>query len=385
MKIAFDIQPLLDSQKSGIGYYQYGLVKNIIKRYPDDEYVLNFFNNRLNIRKIEEKIKDLKKDNVMTSNFKWFNSGFYKLIWNILPIQYSWLFDDKVDITHFFNYFIPPGVKGKKIVTVHDMTYKRFPETVRLKTRRMLELNLQRSINIADAVITISEFSKNEILTYFPECEDKITVVYCGVDINRFTNQINNKLIEKIKQKYMIDGEYLLYLGTLEPRKNIRSLIESYGLVIQELERKVKLVIAGGKGWMYNDIFEKIKELRLEKDVIFTGYIDDEDIGALMKGAVIFLFPSMYEGFGMPTIEAMACGTPVLTSKIASLPEITGDSALLVNPFSVNDIKYGMLKLLTDKHLRDELSIKGLERSKRFSYESISKDLYNVYETVMKR
>ena len=178
--------------------------------------------------------------------------------------------------------------------------------------------------------------------------------------------------------------KYLLYLGTLEPRKNIERLIESYYLVCNELSELPKLVLAGGKGWMYDSIFDKIKELKLEDKVIFTDYISDDDVPVLMNASKAFLFPSLYEGFGMPVLEAMACGVPVLTSNLSSLPEVVGDVAVLVDPFSKDSIRDGIIKLLTDNNLRESLKKKGLERSKQFSWSKVTRDLYMIYESLVK-
>ena len=306
------------------------------------------------------------------------------MIWNIIPLKYNWFFGKNADVTHFFNYHIPPGVKGKTVVTVHDMTYKRYPETVKLKTKKMLDINLKRSLDRADVIIAVSEFSKKEILHYFPNCEDKIKVIYNGVDLNRFNTNIDKNSQILVQNKYKIEGNYLLYLGTIEPRKNIERLIESYYLVNKESSDTPKLVLAGGKGWMYDNIFKKVDDLKLKDKVIFIGYIEDEDVPALIKGAMIFLFPSIYEGFGMPPLEAMACGTPVLTSNISSLPEVVGDSGVLVDPFSKESIKDGILRMLNDDNLRQELSIKGQERAKLFSWTRVTEKLYNIYQSLMR-
>ena len=172
------------------------------------------------------------------------------------------------------------------------MTYKRYPETVKLKTKKMLDINLKRSLDRADVIIAVSEFSKKEILHYFPNCEDKIKVIYNGVDLNRFNTNIDKNSQILVQNKYKIEGNYLLYLGTIEPRKNIERLIESYYLVNKESSDTPKLVLAGGKGWMYDNIFKKVDDLKLKDKVIFIGYIEAEDVPALIKGAMIFLFPS---------------------------------------------------------------------------------------------
>ncbi|MBQ8297142.1 MAG: glycosyltransferase family 4 protein, partial [Ruminococcus sp.] len=262
---------------------------------------------------------------------------------------------------------------------VHDMVYKAFPETVRARTKYMLDTGLKRSMKRADLIVTDSEFSKSEILKYFPQHEKKLRVVPCGVDLNKFRPCENPERIPEVKKSLEIEGEYFLYLGTIEPRKNLERLIEAYHIFSQREKDAPKLVLAGGKGWLYDSIFAKVKELKLDDKVIFTKYVPSEDMNPLMCGAVAFVFPSIYEGFGMPPLEAMACGVPVLSSDAASLPEVTGDCAVICDPYSPESIAEGLMKLYSDDNLRKQLSERGLERAKGFTWEASAEILYNVY------
>lgn len=381
MKIAFDVLPMVSSRKSGIGYCEYGFVKTLINNY-DNSYIFNYIGKEKDTEILTRLIRNKNKDiSINCSNCK---NSVYKIISTFLPIPYSAFFKDQVDITHFFNYYLPPGVRGKKIVTIHDMAYKRFPETVRLKTRKMLNLSLKKSINRADLIITVSEFSKQEILSFFPECEGKIEIVYNGVDFDIFKPISDNTLKEVVKKKYKINGEFLLYLGTIEPRKNIERLLEAYSRFNSELKDSPKLVLAGGKGWLDSGIFNAIDKLNLKDNVILTGYVSDDDVPILMNAAKAFLFPSIYEGFGMPVLEAMACGVPVLTSNVSSLPEVVENAAVLVNPFSVESILLGINKITSDEKLRSEIIEKGKERARLFTWEIVTKKLYKIYEDLFK-
>jgi glycosyltransferase involved in cell wall biosynthesis len=268
-------------------------------------------------------------------------------------------------------------VKGKAIVTVHDMTIHRFPETVRAKTKYMLHSSLKKSLKRADAVMTISEFSKSELLQFYDYPPEKIQVIHCGVDPELYNDRVSEEAVINAKAKYGIAGEYQLYLGTLEPRKNIERLVEAYARRKANVPR---LVLAGGRGWLYEGIFEKVRALNLENAVIFTGYVDDGDKAALYSGAEFFVFPSLYEGFGMPPLEAMACGTPVLTSNAASLPEVCGDCAVYIDPYSTEDIADAMEKLSGDAELRKRLSAQGLEQAQKFSWDDSAGKLFNVYQ-----
>ena len=247
----------------------------------------------------------------------------------------------------------------------------------------MLDWGLIPSMKRADRIITDSDFSKSEIIKYYPEFRDKIRVVYCGVDSQKFHPVTNDTQIAKVRQKYRIPENYFLYLGTLEPRKNLERLIDAYSAFSKEYEHPASLVLAGGKGWMYEGIFQKVQSLNLQKHVIFTQYIDEADLCALMSGAMAFVFPSLYEGFGMPPLEAMSCGTPVLVSDRASLPEVVGGSAVIVKADSVKSIQEGLHQLHDDSSLKEQLKQEGLQRVKQFSWKRSADELYKVYQEIL--
>lgn len=384
MKIAFDGQTLLEKEKTGIGYYTEGLVEHIIEQNAEDQFYINVFSFKQN--RIKEKILEkYQKKNTKIQICKWFPLRLYKMIWNIIPIPYWLFFKKKMDLTHFFNFYIPPFVKGKRVCTIHDMTIKAYPKTVRIENRIMMMLNLKKTCKRADRIITSSEFSKKEIVKYMDVNPDKISVLYSGVNLDLYKPCKNLKKIKKVRDKYSIPDKYYLYLGTLEPRKNIERLIMGYGILKSKKEKKIpKLVIAGKKGWMYEDIFKLVKEKELLDDIIFTGYVTQAEAPILMSGAVAFVFPSLYEGFGMPPLEAMACGTPVITSNCASLPEVVGNDGILVDPYSVEEISNALEEIYIDSEKAKKMSIMGIERAKKFSWDILSKKLYEIYEQTIK-
>jgi glycosyltransferase involved in cell wall biosynthesis len=356
----------MKGEKTGIGW----CAENILLRMPQyqEDLTLNCFTLGYNKDQFENVVK-YNKLGYQLETCGWFHDVLYRIIWNFIPIPYSLFFQKETDISVFFNYAIPPHVKGRKITFVYDMAYKSCPETVRKRTKYLLDITLRKSCKRADKIITISEFSKNEIIRYLDIAEDKIVVMPCGVDFSLYHPDYTNEEVQNVNEKYNINGKYLLYLGTLEPRKNIIRLIQAYAQLKTEIPNTPRLVLAGKKGWMYDSIFELVKELNLEEEIIFTGYIEIKDAPVLMKGAVLFLFPSLYEGFGMPPLEAMACGTPVLVSNVSSLPEVVGDAGILVDPFSVNSIRQGIENLLNDKNKRDKLALKGIEVAKNFTWD----------------
>lgn len=379
MRIAFDAIPLL-GRMTGIGYCEAGQVSAMTRLHPEHTYQLNYFAARQLAQRRSELAPYL--GGHVTARHAFCVPYLYRAVSTFVPIPYAWFFG-RNDLTHFFNYIIPPHVGGKTVVTVHDMVYRAFPETVRGRTKTMLDMGLVPSMRRADAIVTDSEFSRSEIVKYYPQFAGKIRVVPCGVDLQRFHPVEDAAAIAQVRETYGIGERYFLYLGTLEPRKNLERLIEAYAAYAKSMDDPAQLVLAGGKGWLYDGIFARVQALGLEDRVIFTQYIASEDMCALMSGALAFTFPSLYEGFGMPPLEAMACGTPVLVSDAASLPEVTGDSAVIVRAEDTDSITQGLVRLATDADLRRRLSQEGLARAKTFTWERSAGMLYDIYREVL--
>ncbi|MBE6856422.1 MAG: glycosyltransferase family 4 protein [Ruminococcus sp.] len=377
MHIEFDAVPLVSDRLTGIGWCEVGQTTAMARLFPEHTYSYSFFTSGDSSR--AERVRSFAGDKI-SLNSSDFSGYIYRAVSNFLPVPYKHFFGKKADITHFFNYIVPPAVHGKTVVTVHDMVYKAFPETVRARTKYMLDSGLKRSMKRADLIVTDSEFSKAEILKYFPQHESKLRVVPCGVDLEKFRPCETPERIPEVKKSLEIEGDYFLYLGTIEPRKNLERLIEAYHIFYQRVSDAPKLVLAGGKGWLYDSIFAKVKELKLDKQVIFTKYVPAQDMNPLMCGALAFVFPSIYEGFGMPPLEAMACGVPVLSSGEASLPEVTGDCAVICDAYSAESIAEGLMKLCSDDELRKDLGRRGLERAGSFTWDNSAEILYNVYK-----
>lgn len=381
MKVSINIQPLLHDTKSGVGFYGDGILRALTKSDKANSYTLDFFSYRDRNDK-PEKARRYVRDNVQLSICRYFSATLYQYIWKFIPIPYGTFFKEKSDVYCYFNYHIPPFVRGKRIAAVYDMVIKDYPETVRMKTKMMLYLTLKQSIKRADKIVTISEFSKERIMHFYKVPEEKIELIPCGVDRERFRPVNDKKLIDGAKEKYGTGERYFLFLGNLEPRKNLSRLIEAYSLACERegKENFPNLAVAGVKGWLFDKILEKANA---EKDkIILTGYVHDDDVPLLMNGAVAFCFPSIYEGFGMPPLEAMACGTPVLTSNVSSLPEVVGDAGIQVNPYSVEEIAEGLILLNKDLELRKSLSEKGIERSRIFSWEKSANKMLRLFESL---
>ena len=380
MNIAFDALPLM-GRRTGIGYCEAGQVQALTRLHPEHRYTLNYFA----MRHLEDRRRDLApylRENV-TAKHAFLSPYGYRLASAFVPVPYRWFFGGSNDLTHFFNYIVPPHVGGRTVVTVHDMVYRAYPETVRGRTRHMLDLGLTASMKRADRIVTDSQFSREEIVKYYPDFADKIRVVPCGVDTGRFAPCRDAQKIAEVREKHGLHEPYFLYLGTLEPRKNLERLVDAYALYAGQYDAPADLVLAGGKGWLYDGIFARVKALGLEERVRFTQYIEEADLCALMSGALAFVFPSLYEGFGMPPLEAMACGPPVLVSDAASLPEVTGDAAVIVPPEDTEAIAMGLGRLHEDAPLRERLSGEGLARAQHFTWAHSARALYAVYEELL--
>lgn len=379
MKISVNIQPALHSGKSGVGFYEQELLSALLSEDDKNEYSLTFFDLKRRLRPIAEE-RFGKRARINCCN--WFSASLYQMISSFIPVPYSLFFGGKPDVSMFFNYYLPPFVKGKKVLVVYDTVIKDFPETVRFRTKMMLLLNLKRSLRRADRIITISEFSKGQIIKHYGVSPEKITVIPCAADREKYfpmTDERRSQASRTISEKYSIGGEYYLYLGNLEPRKNISRLIEAYAAALKERNDLPKLAIAGGKGWLYEDIFASVKRLGIEDKVVFTGYVADEDVPLMMNGAKAFCFPSLYEGFGMPPLEAMACGVPVIASNVSSLPEVMGDCGITVDPYDVDAISKALIDVLDhDFVLRQRTE--GVNRADLFSWEKGAKTLLGVFD-----
>ena len=383
MKIAFESQLFIKGNKTGIAWCADNIIK-VLAKYEVCQ--CNFFSMCYGKNSIK-KIEDYKQYGVLMNSCRWFNDILYKFIWPFIPLPYHWFFGNESDITQFFNCVIPPGVKGKKVVIVHDMAYKVCPETVRHKTKNWLRLTLKNSCRRADAIVTVSESSKKDIIKFLGVKADKITVMPNGVDLTCFKCDLSSVNLQRVKDKYRLKKSYFLYLGTLEPRKNIERIIGAYKLLNDQyatIDTEIpQLVIAGGKGWLYDTVFEKVQMSGLVEKIIFPGYVEQNEIPLLMGGARAFIFPSLYEGFGMPLLEAMACGTPVITSNVSSLPEVAGDAAFFVNPYKEEEICNAMHQIMTDNKLYEQLRAKGIVRAQKYTWEKSAAILHELYQRLL--
>ena len=385
IKVVFDAQLLFERQKTGIGWNAKKMIDELVQ-YPELDCTLNCFLMK-DRERTEAILKVYREQGCKVHQSRWMPARIYYHLERLLPVPYRWIFGKSDGITQFFNYTIPFGVSGKCVTIIHDIAFLTYPETVAKRTRQWLGKNLKIYCQRADVILTVSEFSRQEIHHYLGIPLEKIHVVYNGVDPKQYHPDYSEDRIQEVKAKYNIPGAYILYLGTLEPRKNIETLIRAYQRLLtagpsrfgQNHSVFPKLVLAGKKGWLYDSIFQLVKEFHLENQVIFTGYVDESDAAPLLCGARMFVFPSLYEGFGIPPLEAMACGTPVIVSDCASLPEVVGDAGLLVPPTDIEKLAESMNRLLKDDQLHTALREAGLKRAGQFTWKASAKKLVQIY------
>jgi glycosyltransferase involved in cell wall biosynthesis len=284
------------------------------------------------------------------------------------------------NLYHSPNYVLPYLANIPSVLTIHDLLTLDRPELCQTESALYFKFFLPPSVKKAIRIIAVSNTVKKDILNHFNLPEDKIEVIYHGVN-SIFKKSTDGAILEK----YHLPEKYILFVGNLEPKKNLERLIRAFDLLKRNTDIPHKLVIVGKKGWKYQSVFDTVAGLKINSEVIFTGYVPLEDLPVIHSMAGLFVFPSLYEGFGIPPLEAMACGAPVLVSDKGALPEITGGTCLQVDPFDMNRIAQGMHQLLTDTHLRNKSVRSGREWVSRFTWENAAKETLKVYEQAINK
>jgi glycosyltransferase involved in cell wall biosynthesis len=287
---------------------------------------------------------------------------------------------DRLDLFHA-QFIVPPFLKCKTVTTIPDIAYEHYPQFFPAHQRAWLKVLVRESAKRADHIITVSEYSKRDLVQTYGIREEKITVTYEGAG-GEFVPLDRGKAKETLTRKYRIDGDFILYLGRLQARKNLMRLVDAYART-RKAGFPHKLVLAGQQDSLFQPVLSRIRELKLENDVLLPGYVAGEDVPAFYNAAEVFVYPSLYEGFGLPLMEAMACGVPVITSRGSSLDEVAGDAAVLVDPLDELSISEALQKVLADPELRRRLGQAGLKRSRQFSFENAARQTIAVYERVM--
>ncbi|MDY7041901.1 MAG: glycosyltransferase family 1 protein [Chloroflexota bacterium] len=294
----------------------------------------------------------------------------------ILPVV---LHRQRMDLIHGMAFVAPLLSPCPTVITVFDLSFLRFPDAFRRANRTYLRIFTPLSARHSKRVIAISQHTKRDVIRLLGVPAERVEVVYCGVDEDFYPRPAAE--VREFRRKKELPERFMLFVGTLEPRKNVRRLIEAYA---QTRDLGVRLVIAGGKGWLYEDIFATVEQLGLNDEVFFAGYVPAEELPLWYNAADLFVYPSLYEGFGLPPLEAMACGTPVISSNAASLPEIVGEAGLTVAPQDVDSLAAAMRQVLTDQNLHAQLRERGLQQARKFSWGKAARQTAEVYRQALR-
>ncbi len=277
--------------------------------------------------------------------------------------------------------FIPPFRRNcKSIITIHDLAFLLYPHFLTKESARYYG-QIDQAVKRTDHIIAVSESTRQDTIRLLGAPEHKITVIYESA--NPVYRPVDNReALEQTKSKYHISGDFILFVSTIEPRKNLPTLLKAYRQLLDSYKANVKLAVVGRRGWLSEEVFTLVDKLKLTNDVFFLGRVTGEDLLHLYNAAQLLAQPSFYEGFGLPPLEAMACGTPVVVSNVSSLPEVVGDAGLLVDPEDVSELAVAIWRVLTDQALRADLIAKGLKRARCFSWEKTARQTLELYQRV---
>ena len=373
MIVCLDVSPAVH-HRAGSGRYAQELTAALVAIDPENEHVA--FYNRPSEARIDPPLDQLPHLTTTLPNKFWRMSV---LLAHFARLPQDRLFPS-VDLFHATDHLLPWLSCVKSVFTLHDLTFCLHSQMHSSWNRWFLTLMVPRFLRAANAVIADSECTKGDATRLYGIDEAKIKVIYPGVKA-RF-HPADSETIEAARARYSLPERFILFVGTIEPRKNLNTLLEAYQ-ALRSRGSNFNLVIVGKTGWLYESLFRRLRELGVEGEVAFPGFIPDVDLPALYSAADLFVFPSLYEGFGLPPLEAMACGTPVIVSDTSSLPEVVGDAGLLVDPYDVKGLAIAIERVLTDAQLQTEMRTKGLERAKQFTWEKAARETLAVYETVV--
>lgn len=369
MRIGIFANPIIQ-EKAGVGRCAYNLVLEILRQDKNNEYFLwgNFF------RKYHQSQRELENFVALSGNQKTqiiitrYPDAFRDWLFGInFPIK--WLFRAPIDLYFaLFPAHIAKNGYPKQISLIYDFVFDKFPETQGKKFSRYYRVRTQNAATNCQKLFCISRETEKDLIKLYPICFGKTEIIFLACDKKIFYPKKADEC-KQAQNKYHITKPYLMACGTLEPRKNLETLLDAFLLLPFSLQKNLQLVLVGKPGWLNQGLLRKINDIPAQKDkFIRTGFVSDIDLANLYSGAAAFVFPSLYEGFGMPPLEAYSCGTPVISSNASSLPEVIGDAGILVNPKSAEDLKEAIKKLLSDNELRRNLIKNGFQQAKKFSW-----------------
>jgi glycosyltransferase involved in cell wall biosynthesis len=393
MKIGIDISRYID-KSGGVGIYAANLLKFLLKIDADNKYIgYSFFYDCFPDGWNKKESAGIFSDYYTSPNI-YTNFSLNKIDWSTNTIKKSWsrasiegkekLLGD-VDVIHSTAYIVPELLRAKLVVTIHDLSFMLFPDFHTEENKTLLMKNLIYINSRPDKIICDSKQTKKDLIRFFHVPEEKIKVIYLGVD-HVFSDHISEEKKDIILAKHDLIGlDYILTVASIEPRKNFERVIKVFAEILKDRKyNNLFLVCAGGAGWKNETIYSLVREKGLEEKVKFLGFVEETDLPVIYNRAKFFMYPSVYEGFGLPVLEAMASRVPVLTSNVSSLPEVAGDAAIMVDPYNEKEIYRASVNLLENEKLRKELQAKGVERSNLFTWENTAFQTLEVYKEVLR-
>jgi glycosyltransferase involved in cell wall biosynthesis len=286
-----------------------------------------------------------------------------------------------VDVLHV-QFTSPPFAPCPVVVSIHDLSFEHLPQTFKRRSRTQLRMTVRRSARQASQIVALSEYARQDIIKTYGVSPAKLSVIPLAAP-SHFFPVTDERELQRVKQTYGIHSNYILSVGSIQPRKNLSRLIAAYSRLrdTQPEGKLPQLVLVGKCAWLYDETLRTIKELEVSNSVVLTGYVPEKDLPALYSGALCFVYPSYFEGFGLPPLEAMKCGAPVIAGDRTSLPEVVGQAGMLVDPFDVDAIACAIVKVISDSNLRSDLRAKGLERALLFDWRTTARQTLAVYQT----
>ena len=376
MRIAIDYTPAI-AQRAGIGRYTRDLVDALARVDVDDRFTLFSAEQPTADRGFPSTTR-------MTPRVVGIGNRRMTILWQRMRVPVpAELLMGNADLIHGPDFILPPVWRARRVVTIHDLAFLTHPECAMPKLVAYLSRVVPRSVAAADAIIAVSERTADDLGRLLNVPRKKITVIPLGVDA-AFTPEMDERSVAAAREKYALVGPVALAVGTIEPRKNYEGLVAAFAAARQQPDGPRTLVIVGRAGWLYDGVFASVERWGLREHVRFLDYIPDGELATLYHAADVLAMPSLYEGFGIPVLEAMASGTPVVCSDGGSLPEVAGDAAVVVPVGDIDALSTALIRVTRDHQLRDALIAKGLERVKSFTWDEAARAHVRLYHTVVK-
>lgn len=366
MHIGIDAR-LLHYRQAGISRYTLQLVKGLARIESDDRYML--------LQSIHAREPIIKHERF--THRKVITPAHHRLEQLVFPFEVSPL---QLDVLHSPDFIPPFRVKCRSVITIHDLNFLLYPHFLTKDAARYYG-QIDQAVRRSDAIIAVSKATRADIIRLLGVPESKVRVIYEAASPT-FRPLHNPDLPREVQRRFGVRGDFVLFVSTIEPRKNVPTLLRAFRQFLDDYRLDVQLVLAGQKGWLFEEVFELASELKLEDHALFVGRVSSEELLWLYNAAKALVAPSIYEGFGLTPLEALACGTPVVVANTSSLPEVVGDAGLLIDPNKADEIAVAMWRILTDSELRKSLIEKGLKRAAHFSWDKAAQETLDLYHSV---